>query len=91
MDVFTVLPRGDRGAIGVARGQGGDTFHDPPESSNDGYQPSPVSLKQYKMENSESMSRELAYRSVRKVPEGQRPSVTPKGGDNWEAAKAVMG
>ena len=91
VDVFAVLPVSDNGGTpGAGRGHGGDWRPETPATSTDGYRPSPVSLKQYKMADADPSPQELAYRSVRRAPT-RAQSAGPKDEERWEAAKAVMG
>ena len=91
MDVFAVLPVSDNGGTtGAGRGHGGDWRPETRATSTEGYRPSPVSLKQYTMADADPSPQELAYRSVRRAPIRAK-SASPKDGEHWEAAKAVMG
>lgn len=94
VDVFTILPRAENGATNESR-RGRRDEHRPetPDNSKDGYKPSPVSLKQYKIDDGEEarIPQEMAYRSVKKVPQGQGAKSVSNAENNWEAAKAVMG
>jgi len=91
VDVFTILRRADNGpANEMERSRRDDPRPETPENSNNGSKPSPVSLKQYRIEEEEIEPQEVAYRSVRKPPQGHGTNDTMNGEDNWEAAKAVM-
>lgn len=92
VDVFTILPRADGGpAKEGERSRRDDPRPATPDASNKGCKPSPVSLKQYNYKDEETVSQEVAYRSVRKLPQGHGTVDVARGKDNWEAAKAVMG
>jgi hypothetical protein len=92
VDVFTILPRADGGPASEAETSGRDDPRpETPNTSDEGCKPSPVSLKQYKIEDEESVYQEMAYRSVRKIPQGHGTDYAASGEDNWEAAKAIMG
>lgn len=88
VDVFTILPRVESGAKG---GRGDGYRPETPDNSNDGYKPSPISLKQYKIEEEEILPQEVAYKSVRKLPKDHGSDNTTDEEMNWAAAKAVMG
>lgn len=91
VDVFTILPPENGAASEVGKGRRDDHRPETPDNSNDGYKPSPVSLKQYKIELEEPVPQEVAYRSIRKLPQGHSTNDGMNREDNWEAAKAVMG
>ncbi len=92
VDVFTILPRTDGGpANEVEKSRRDDSRPETPDTATGGSKPSPVSLKQYKIAEEETVPREVAYRSVRKLPQGHRTDALASGEENWEAAKAVMG
>lgn len=92
VDVFTILPRADGGpATGKERKLRDDPRPETLDTLNEGCKPSPVSLKQYNLEDEETAFQEVAYRSVRKLPQGHGTVDVARGKDNWEAAKAFMG
>lgn len=93
VDVFSVLPRDGQGKANeggkkAVEGQRNDTQ----DANHDGYKPSPVSLKQLKVEDLEPIpiSQAAAYRSVRR-PKSRNDNTSTAKDKDWEAAKAVMG
>ena len=86
VDVFSILPAADQG---TANGSGKGRPRTP-DTSTEGYKPSPISLKQYRVDDEEPLPQERAYRSVRKAPIRTK-SAGSQNEDNLEAAKAIMG